>query len=98
MTEYEKKYCSTCRDFKNCAYIPRHLERKCTALSDWSSGYDAALADITNEIKARLETLWGEIPYASDVIDGNITKEQAGNLGRFAALESLEAFIENLGK
>ena len=85
-----------CRDFQNCPYIPRHLEHKCQDLSNWSGGYDAALDDVSKELKARLGKIWEKVPYASDVLEDNITKEQANELGRFAALESFESFIEKL--
>ena len=96
MTKLEERYCSNRGCFKDCPYIPRNLEHKCNDLSLYTDGYFDAVDAIKKKIASRCDELWGKIPNSSDVLEGKITIEQARDLGRFTALESLESFVDAL--
>ena len=51
--------------------------------------YKQAEKDIVEEIDDRMSELWEKIPDGKDVLDGTITIEQAFELGKYRALESL---------
>lgn len=51
---------------------------------------------IKQEIERRLPNLWYLIPEGEKVLQDNFTKEDANNLGKYTALESILRFIESL--
>ena len=48
------------------------------------------------EIERRTDELWALIPDGEKVISDKHTKEDAFNLGKYTALESLDKFIDTL--
>jgi hypothetical protein len=51
---------------------------------------------IKQEIEKRLSLLWDLIPKGERVLQDNFTKDDANNLGKYTALESLLKFIDSL--
>lgn len=43
MTKYEQEYCNNCALHETCAYVSRGLERKCTELDIFASGFERAI-------------------------------------------------------
>ena len=48
------------------------------------------------EIEKRTDELWALIPDGEKVVSDKHTKEDAFNLGKYTALESLDNFIDTL--
>ena len=51
---------------------------------------------IKKEIEKRLSLLWDLIPEGEKVLKDDFTKDDANNLGKYTALESLLQFIDSL--
>lgn len=63
------------------------------ARSQYRQGYEQAVKDILTEIDDRLKKQWEKLPNSSDTLDGNITKEQAYEVGKYNNLEGLQGYI-----
>ena len=51
MKDYQREYCERCHLHSTCGYIDRHLERKCSQLSDYSEGYEKGIVSAISKIE-----------------------------------------------
>lgn len=69
MNKASVAYCNRCSLKNTCGFVVRGLEMKCTELSTYMDGYEHALIDAYNAVKARIDTYKNTLAVASDVME-----------------------------